>query len=241
MAKINGPALGSVFVGSVFLYAGVKGYSVGQAIQSIVSGKSPTGLSQANPVVQSDVQPGGIGPGSNIPGGVGSLGIGNGGWLAADALQYQGHLYQFGGSESDPRGWDCSSFMNWVVGHDGGLAIPFFGAGKYDGTTHGPPTGAWLIWGGCIGIKAKDLQPGDLLVWQTHMGMYVGNGKMISALGPSGTPSTKVTSIPDGSPAGEVLFPKRLVAVAQATVPGQPGAVHVTPGGPSGLPGGVAG
>jgi hypothetical protein len=53
--KISGPALGAVFVGSAFLYAGIKGYSIGQAIQSIVSGKTPTTLGQKFPVQQSAV------------------------------------------------------------------------------------------------------------------------------------------------------------------------------------------
>jgi cell wall-associated NlpC family hydrolase len=226
MTKISGPALGSVFVGSVFLYAGIKGYSVPKALQSIVRGKAPPneGAHPDYPIVQSAVQPS---TGPTISGGAASLGSGNGAYLAADALQYQGHVYQFGGSPGrDGRApWDCSSFMNWIVGHDGGLAIPFYGAGRYDGTAHGPPTGTWLLWGGVKGIKRADLQPGDLLVWQTHMGMYLGNGQMISALGPNGTPSTQVTTIAGGSPAGEVLFPKRLVAVANSPTAAQVQAV----------------
>jgi hypothetical protein len=39
--------IGAVAAGSVFTYAGVKGYSVPQAIQYIVQGKSPTTLPQA--------------------------------------------------------------------------------------------------------------------------------------------------------------------------------------------------
>jgi hypothetical protein len=55
--KVNGIALGTMFVGSAFLYAGIKGYSITQAIQYIVSGKSPTTLGQKFPIQQSDVQP----------------------------------------------------------------------------------------------------------------------------------------------------------------------------------------
>lgn len=41
MAKLNGPAIVSVAVGGLFLYAGMKGYSVLTALQNIVRGTSP--------------------------------------------------------------------------------------------------------------------------------------------------------------------------------------------------------
>jgi len=43
-------ALGALGAGSIFLYAGIKGYSVPHAIQSILSGKSPAGAPVANPI-----------------------------------------------------------------------------------------------------------------------------------------------------------------------------------------------
>jgi hypothetical protein len=44
--SIDGVGLGAVAAGSVFLYAGVKGYSIPQAVQFIVQGKSPATLPQ---------------------------------------------------------------------------------------------------------------------------------------------------------------------------------------------------
>lgn len=38
---VNGPALASVLAGSVFLYAGIKGKSITQAVQYVIQGKSP--------------------------------------------------------------------------------------------------------------------------------------------------------------------------------------------------------
>lgn len=43
---LNGPGLAMMAVGSVFAYAAIKGFSVLQALQSLVTGKSPALLSQ---------------------------------------------------------------------------------------------------------------------------------------------------------------------------------------------------
>lgn len=43
--RLSGPALGAIGAGSVFAYAGIKGFSVLQVIQSVIRGKNPAGLS----------------------------------------------------------------------------------------------------------------------------------------------------------------------------------------------------
>jgi hypothetical protein len=50
MAKINGIALGSVFAGSIFLYAGIRGYSVMGALQAIVQGNDPRKAPKASQI-----------------------------------------------------------------------------------------------------------------------------------------------------------------------------------------------
>lgn len=42
----NGPALGMMAVGGIFLYAAIKGYSVLATAQSLITGKSPAGQAQ---------------------------------------------------------------------------------------------------------------------------------------------------------------------------------------------------
>jgi hypothetical protein len=39
--KISGTALGAIFAGAVFMYAGIKGKSIPAAVQAVVQGKSP--------------------------------------------------------------------------------------------------------------------------------------------------------------------------------------------------------
>lgn len=170
---------------------------------------------------------------------LGSLGGGSGAVpttnsaVANTALKYNGNRYVWGGAPGTTigvdNGTDCSGFANMVIGRDLGQPIPGFGAGKYKGSSHGPPTGAWLLWAGVKGISQRELQPGDLLVWQTHMGIYIGNGQMISALDTKD--GVKITTLKGGSPLGEVMFPKRLTGLS---------GIQPTPtGGPPPLTGGI--
>jgi len=64
-SRVNGLALAVVAAGSVLLYAGIKGISVGAALQSIVRGKSPKGLPVVNPITGGDFG----GGGGSAPGG----------------------------------------------------------------------------------------------------------------------------------------------------------------------------
>ncbi len=82
-----------------------------------------------------------------------------------------GHHYVWGGT-SFSSGWDCSGFVQWAYGQAGiGL----------------PRTEQWMPM-----IETSNPQPGDLVVqnpdgpnhW-SHIGIYIGHGKMISALNPS--------------------------------------------------------
>jgi cell wall-associated NlpC family hydrolase len=208
--RISGIALGSIAAGTVFVFAGIKGYSVAQTLQVIISGKDPRQQAQANPIGGTPL----TAPG--IPGGIGSLGNGSGAAIAQDALRYKGAGYVWAGKPAQGIGiWDCSSFSNWVIGHDNGLAIPGWGAGKYDGSTHGPPTMIWLAWAGCttVGHDGNQAQAGDLAIWQTHMGICVGPNQMISAQ--SSATGTQVSAINGFIP--EVLFIRRLKAVEAST------------------------
>ena len=48
--SVDAAGLAAVAAGSVFLYAGIKGYSVTQAIQYVIQGKSPAALPQTAPI-----------------------------------------------------------------------------------------------------------------------------------------------------------------------------------------------
>ena len=86
--------------------------------------------------------------------------------IAAIAYTGIGHSYVWGGT-SPVTGWDCSGFVQWVYAQ-AGISIP--------------RTNAWSIMS-----PTSTPQPGDLVVQNggAHVGIYVGNGMMISALNPS--------------------------------------------------------
>lgn len=100
--------------------------------------------------------------------------------ISDDALKYVGQGYVWGGP-SQPGRWDCSSFANYVVGHDEGLPIPggSWAAVTANGTQHGPATPSWMLFGTPVNYGRE--QPGDIVVSAEHMGIVIGGGKMVSA------------------------------------------------------------
>jgi cell wall-associated NlpC family hydrolase len=144
--------------------------------------------------------------------------------IANTALSYVGSRYVWGGAGGTVKGvdagTDCSGFCNMVIGRDHGLAIPGYPPGAYSGAAHGPATGGWLLWSGVTAVTAAELQPGDLLVWPTHMGFALGGGQMVSALDTND--GVKVTTIAGGTPPGEPVFCKRLASVTPAAGTGAP-------------------
>lgn len=203
-SKIDGVALATIGTGALFAYAGITGKSVLASVQAMVSGKSPLTLVNVNPV-------NGTGNPNAVTSGAGSVsgGTPSGQAMAADALHYAGHQYVYGGAPG-PNGsgpWDCSSFMNWVIGHDFHHPIP--GGGTYDGSSHGPATGGYMSWSGAVTIPRSQLAAGDLCVWSTHIGMAISNSQMISALNPS--LGTAVTTPENGGPQGESLVCRRIL------------------------------
>jgi cell wall-associated NlpC family hydrolase len=85
--------------------------------------------------------------------------------LAAIAYTGIGSAYVWGGTT--PSGWDCSGFTQWVYAQ-AGISIP--------------RTNAWTAM-----TPTANPAPGDLVMQNggAHVGIYVGNGMMISALNPS--------------------------------------------------------
>ncbi|WP_237759950.1 C40 family peptidase [Arthrobacter alpinus] len=91
--------------------------------------------------------------------------------ILAAAFQGLGHPYVWGGTSFE-YGWDCSGFVQWAYAQ-AGVALP--------------RTEQWLPM-----VQTNNPQPGDIVVqnpdgpnhW-SHIGIYIGGGKMISALNPS--------------------------------------------------------
>lgn len=203
--QLSGKAVATTTAGFVLLWSGIKGATVGQTLRSLLKGDSPAKVTEAPPQV-------GV-TGSGSTSATSAAVTATSSSIANDALKYEGHAYLYGGAPgvngSGP--WDCSSFSNWVLGHDTGLTLPGDSSPGYSGTSHGPTTLSYLAWSAAetVGHEASEAQAGDLCVWQTHMGIALGGSQMISALNPS--LGTRVTAISDGAPPGELLFVRRAI------------------------------
>lgn len=170
--KVSGVALASILFGTVFVYAGYKGYSILKALQNVIGGKSlGAGQTASTGLTTVDVA---VGSASSSGGTVTSSAI------ASDAQKYVGQGYQYGGPSS-PGKWDCSSFVSYVLGHDLGIALPggSWSSVTANGTQHGPDSTAYMSFGTAVNLA--NAQPGDIVATPVHMGIVIGNGQMVSA------------------------------------------------------------
>jgi cell wall-associated NlpC family hydrolase len=105
---------------------------------------------------------------------------------AAAAVQFAmaqvGDAYVFGAA--GPSAWDCSglTMMAWA---QAGVSLPHSSSGQM---SYGTP------------VSQSQLQPGDLVFYYSpvsHVGMYIGNGKIVNALNPSaGVQVSALNSMP---------------------------------------------
>lgn len=83
--------------------------------------------------------------------------------LVAFAKQYVGYPYKWGGTDPTKGGADCSGFVYYVYRHFG-YNVPRLGfENKY------------------TRVSFSDLQPGDIIRYDTHYTIYIGNNQEISA------------------------------------------------------------
>jgi peptidoglycan DL-endopeptidase CwlO len=206
LMPIKGGYLLAAGGGAILLWSGFKGKKWSETLRNLISGKNPSITTTAYPITSAPAafttqDSTGVAAHASV--------TATSSDIANDAQRYIGSGYVWGGAPGNGAGhWDCSSFVNAVIGRDLGLAIPMYKAGAYHGQSHGPTTVVWLAWTGCFTIKKQDMAPGDLAVWQTHMGIITGPNRMVSAqdqqLG------TRETTISGGAPFGEILFVRRL-------------------------------
>lgn len=203
---VSGAGVAYAAAGFTLLWSGVRNATLKDTLTAFLRGQSPA-PHPTGPVTIGLASTGNASaaPAGGAPGTTPSA-------VANDALKYTGHPYLYGGAPGTDGShpWDCSSFCNWVLGHDLGMTLPGESSPGYSGTSHGPNTVSYLAWGGAktVSNSASAAQAGDLCVWQTHMGIAIGGGQMVSALNES--LGTRVTSISGGAPGGEILFVRRL-------------------------------
>lgn len=98
------------------------------------------------------------------------------------ALAQVGDAYVYGAS--GPDAYDCSG-LTMMAWRQGGVSLPHDAAGQMN---YGTP------------VSQSDLRPGDLVFYYSpvhHVGMYIGNGKVVHAANPSdGVEISPVFSMP---------------------------------------------
>lgn len=105
---------------------------------------------------------------SGSSGSSGSGGSGSGGSIASYALQFVGNPYVSGGN-SLTNGTDCSGFVHLVYAH--------FGIST--------PRQSGALAGGGRAVSDADKQPGDVVCYPGHVGIYIGNNQIVHASTPS--------------------------------------------------------
>ena len=103
--------------------------------------------------------------------------------IVQTALRYTGVPYVFGGTS--PGGFDCSGFTRYVYAQSG-IYLPRMADEQFEVGRH---------------VSYGNLQPGDLVFFSTytsgasHSGIYIGDGRFISATSSSGV---RVDSLDSG-------------------------------------------
>jgi cell wall-associated NlpC family hydrolase len=190
--KLNGLAVGAVAVGGLIAWSGITNNSIAVTLKGLSGGKLPA----AGPAANLGFSVLGSGPGSTAGAG-GSTSTGSA--IANDALKYVGHGYVWGGPSNVNGGWDCSSFVSWVLGHDLGMTIPggSWAAETGSGRSHGPDVASYVLWGGAKSVSRANVSAGDLICWppNTHIGIATSPTAFVSALNSSmGTRNIPIAS-----------------------------------------------
>jgi len=191
-------------LGVIILWSGVTNAGIMNSLHSLLQGQRPQ---PGSPQAPANINIPGLGSitGASLSTGTGGGVTGNGTAVGAaivsDAQQYVPGKYWWGGSvpiQKGGEGVDCYGLGTYVLHHDLGYNLP--------NNTHSGYL-EMMAWGGMQtvahfanagSVNASVLQPGDFVLWPSHMGISTGGAGMIGAENPRiGVVNTTVT---EGAP-----------------------------------------
>lgn len=184
--------------GSILAYSGLKGHNISAVIRNLIAGKDPSSLPVTGAIGIVNSGNSGSTTTSAFTGGSSS-------GIVDDAKKYIGVPYNWGHANPS-SGWDCSGFLNWVLGHDLGMTLPL-GVKGFTGSWHGPVAANYFVWTALTSIPRNQAAAGDLACWPTHIGIVSGNNSMVNAYS-RGRPTAE-TPIDGWGPSGEPLRIRR--------------------------------
>lgn len=158
---VNGVAVGTLAVGSVLVWTGLKGGSVLAGVQSMIQGQKPTGENVHSIDIAAAVSAGGLDSQLGALSGAGASAVLTIAQQVANSPAGKSRYCWGGGHSGNPCSascFDCSGYVSCVLNR----------AGLMKGSM---VTGGFMMWGGASTIPYAQRQPGDLYVSATHIGI----------------------------------------------------------------------
>lgn len=192
-------------LGFLILWSGITNAGVLSSLQSLVTGHAPIPGTPTPSIFGGSNTT--ATPSAFITGNTPVVGGGTatGNAIAQAALKYQGAPYYWGGKTPGGTfgpgpGWDCYGFTTYLLHHDLGYNLP---NNTYSGFLE------MLAWTGATTIPNSQVQAGDLVIWQTHIGVAISSTEMISA--ENAGAGTKIDTFKNGGPIlPEVMIVRRV-------------------------------
>lgn len=168
MSEVSGVALGTLAIGGVLMWSGLKGASLLTTVQEAIQGKKPSG-SNVHPVTTPQATAASSTSTGTVPAAAGSI-LAIAEQVANTAAGRSGYCWGGGHSNSPCSAscFDCSGYVSCVMNR----------AGKLKGSM---VAASFMSWSGATTIPYAQRAGGDLFVSASHIGIIADSTQMWNA------------------------------------------------------------